>query len=301
MATRRFTEYVVHTRTYYKAAGEQKRAEHHAQAIADETGKPYRMKILRGWIQEDPSGFVYDSEVTSERHKIFRPHARSLAANRRRNPRSRHRDPQGYWSISAAHARRLLGGGTLPRPGYERITSERHWLVNWSGRYYYHKPGDPRYDAQVKTNPWEPGLSRTWYSRGYQAGASGRYADMYGAWHAAKNKPRTPGGRVTAQESFYQGFMDTKRMFNSKWQPAHVRVNNHGQVQIRVTNPKSRRLGGGGKMASCVRQVAARGGAYDPKAVCAAAGMRKYGKARMQRWAAAGRRRAMRTRNRRRY
>jgi hypothetical protein len=44
----------------------------------------------------------------------------------------------------------------------------------------------------------------------------------------------------------------------------------------------------------CVQAVEARGGAYDPKAVCAAAGRKKYGQAEMSRRAAAGRRRAAR-------
>jgi len=44
----------------------------------------------------------------------------------------------------------------------------------------------------------------------------------------------------------------------------------------------------------CVRDVEAKGGADDPKAVCAAAGRKKYGKAEFQRMAAAGRKRAAR-------
>jgi hypothetical protein len=42
----------------------------------------------------------------------------------------------------------------------------------------------------------------------------------------------------------------------------------------------------------CVKSVSARGGAYDPRAVCAAAGRRKYGAKRYREMAAAGRRRA---------
>lgn len=54
---------------------------------------------------------------------------------------------------------------------------------------------------------------------------------------------------------------------------------------------KSMKLGGGGRFAR-VAASAAKGGAHDPKAVAAAAGMRKYGKAKMQRMAAAGRMRS---------
>jgi hypothetical protein len=46
----------------------------------------------------------------------------------------------------------------------------------------------------------------------------------------------------------------------------------------------------------CVEEVSAKGGAYDPQAVCATAGRQKYGKKRFQKMAAAGRRRARRRR-----
>jgi hypothetical protein len=50
----------------------------------------------------------------------------------------------------------------------------------------------------------------------------------------------------------------------------------------------------GQRFARCVAAVKARGGAYDPAAVCAAAGRRKYGKREMAQRAAAGRKRASR-------
>jgi hypothetical protein len=50
----------------------------------------------------------------------------------------------------------------------------------------------------------------------------------------------------------------------------------------------------GERFKRCVAAVEARGGAYDPRAVCAAAGRRKYGSAEMARRSAAGRRRARR-------
>lgn len=49
-----------------------------------------------------------------------------------------------------------------------------------------------------------------------------------------------------------------------------------------------------GAFKRCVRKVAAKGLAYDPKAVCAAAGRKKYGKAKFQAMAAAGKKRKAR-------
>jgi len=53
----------------------------------------------------------------------------------------------------------------------------------------------------------------------------------------------------------------------STWTPTEVRVNSRGQVQLKI-NPGSF---GKGKFARCVAAVEAKGGAYDPGAVCAAA------------------------------
>lgn len=47
----------------------------------------------------------------------------------------------------------------------------------------------------------------------------------------------------------------------------------------------------------CVKSVKARGGAADPRAVCAAIGRKKYGKKKFQEMAAAGKRKAKRKRN----
>jgi len=44
----------------------------------------------------------------------------------------------------------------------------------------------------------------------------------------------------------------------------------------------------------CVSDVTARGGAYDPAAVCASAGRKKYGKKKFQAMARAGKKRARR-------
>lgn len=54
----------------------------------------------------------------------------------------------------------------------------------------------------------------------------------------------------------------------SKFTPAEVRVNEQGKVQIRINPAK---LGSGGRFAKCVESVEAKGGARDPRAVCAAA------------------------------
>jgi len=60
------------------------------------------------------------------------------------------------------------------------------------------------------SNPFEAGLNRKWYLRGRVAGKSQKFADMVVAWQKSKGKPTIPGKRVTAQESFYQGYMDGK-------------------------------------------------------------------------------------------
>jgi hypothetical protein len=60
----------------------------------------------------------------------------------------------------------------------------------------------------IRGNPFEAGLSRAWYNNGRNSARRARFTDMYEAWHAEKKKPQTPGKRVTAQESFYQGYMD---------------------------------------------------------------------------------------------
>lgn len=81
---------------------------------------------------------------------------------------------------------------------------------------------------------------------------------------------------------------NTQIKLPAKWTPAHVRVNEKGKVQVKI-NPA--RLGSGGRFPKCVESVEARGGAYDAKAVCAAAGRKKYGKKKFAAMAAAGRRR----------
>lgn len=51
-----------------------------------------------------------------------------------------------------------------------------------------------------------------------------------------------------------------------------------------------------GAFERCVKEVSERGGAYDPRAVCATAGVRKFGQAEMTRRAIAGKKRAARAR-----
>jgi hypothetical protein len=72
----------------------------------------------------------------------------------------------------------------------------------------------------------------------------------------------------------------------SKFTPAEVRVNEQGKVQIRINPAK---LGSGGRFAKCVESVTARGGAIDPRAVCAAAGRKKYGAKKLAAMGRAGR------------
>jgi hypothetical protein len=55
---------------------------------------------------------------------------------------------------------------------------------------------------------------------------------------------------------------------------------------------KSMKLGGGGRFAA-IEKAAAKSGAKNPAAVAAAAGIAKYGKAKMAKMASAGRKRGM--------
>lgn len=63
-----------------------------------------------------------------------------------------------------------------------------------------------------------------------------------------------------------------------------------------IRNPK---LGSGKLFEKCVADVAARGGAVDPRSVCAGAERKKYGKKKFQAVAKAGKRRAAKRRARR--
>ena len=86
-----------------------------------------------------------------------------------------------------------------------------------------------------------------------------------------------------------------------KWMPAKVRVDSKGRVQLGFAAKEAAKIARnpgkpGAAFARCVTAVSAKGGAYDPRAVCAAAGRKKYGKAKFQRMAAAGKRRAARAR-----
>jgi hypothetical protein len=55
---------------------------------------------------------------------------------------------------------------------------------------------------------------------------------------------------------------------------------------------KSMKLGGGGRFQALVRDLSAEHGIQDPKALAAAIGRKKYGKAKFQKLAVAGRKRA---------
>ncbi len=94
--------------------------------------------------------------------------------------------------------------------------------------------------------PYEAGLSRPWYVKGRVAAHSGKYTDMYSAWHSAKSKPKTPGGKVTAQESFYQGYHDSKERVQHNppkgWVKASaVRIRKSGgKVMVDIRRPSIR-------------------------------------------------------------
>jgi hypothetical protein len=73
----------------------------------------------------------------------------------------------------------------------------------------------------------------------------------------------------------------------------------HGErVRLVKSNPPLPKLGSGKRFEACVKAVSARGGAYDPDAVCASRGIRKYGKKKMAKLARAGKKRAARRRSR---
>ena len=71
---------------------------------------------------------------------------------------------------------------------------------------------------------------------------------------------------------------------NQGWTPAQVKVGKDGNVAIKV-NPDS-------NFAKCVNEVSAKGGSYDPRAVCAAAGRKKFGAKKFAAMAKAGKRKA---------
>ena len=97
--------------------------------------------------------------------------------------------------------------------------------------------------------------------------------------------PRQPHKRVRkALAKYVKGNVGLPK----QWTPAQVRVNDKGQVQVKVNPDK---LGSGTRFARCVQAVAEKGGAYDPKAVCASAGRKKYGAKKMASMAKAGRKR----------
>lgn len=58
--------------------------------------------------------------------------------------------------------------------------------------------------------------------------------------------------------------------------------------------PNPAKAGTGKRMQQCIEEVTTRGGAQSPRAVCASAGIRKYGKKRMMKWAKKGKARAAR-------
>lgn len=61
--------------------------------------------------------------------------------------------------------------------------------------------------------------------------------------------------------------------------------------KLKVANPTQ------SKFDKCVAAVTAKGGAYDPRGVCAKAGRKKYGKKKFQKMALAGKRRAAKRKN----
>ena len=130
-------------------------------------------------------------------------------------------------------------------------------------------------------------------------GASGFPTKATAEWFVGSNGLRG----VTIERQSVSGRPLAKRKPKSKTNPRvklpskftlmPVRVNKKGEVQIGVNPAK---LGSGGRFAKCVKSVEARGGAYDPNAVCAAAGRKKYGAKKMASMARAGKKRATKKR-----
>jgi hypothetical protein len=103
-----------------------------------------------------------------------------------------------------------------------------------------------------------------------------------------RSNPSQPPRRVRkALKKYVKGQLALPK----QWTSAQVRVNEKGQVQVKMNPDK---LGSGTRFAKCVKAVAEKGGAYDPNAVCASAGRRKYGPRKMAAMAKAGRKRAAR-------
>jgi hypothetical protein len=86
---------------------------------------------------------------------------------------------------------------------------------------------------------------------------------------------------IESAELFYN------RMMRGPYDRVALVETKPGQAVPTVHNPK-------GAFQRCVEELTARGGASDPRAVCAAAGRRKYGQAEMTRRAKAGKRAAAR-------
>lgn len=66
----------------------------------------------------------------------------------------------------------------------------------------------------------------------------------------------------------------------------------HYSAENDSSHGKSMKLGGGGRFAKLKAKIAARGNVRNPGAVAAAIGRKKYGTAKFQKMAAAGRKRA---------
>jgi hypothetical protein len=100
----------------------------------------------------------------------------------------------------------------------------------------------------------------------------------------ARRNPKDPPKRVGKA---LRKYVKSQVALPKDWTRAEVKVDKKGEIQLRM-NPSD--LGKGTRFAKCVQAVTERGGAYDPQAVCAAAGRKKYGAKKMAAMARAGRR-----------
>jgi hypothetical protein len=136
-------------------------------------------------------------------------------------------------------------------------------------------------------------------SAGRKAYGKKRFQEMA----AAGRKRQNPGKHSQAWEAGYKSLMiAASRHGTVNLTPSTAQREDWGHqwrefmagwkaAQRASENPKKTRF------EKCVESVEAEGGAYDPAAVCASAGRKKYGKAKFQKMAEAGKRKAERAHN----
>jgi hypothetical protein len=109
-----------------------------------------------------------------------------------------------------------------------------------------------------------------------------------------KSQRRSKAKRAGARRRKMNAAVTAWRKLNpGKKLPDAVRIKRLGGGGFSIIPMKMNKAGG---FERCVRDVTRKGSAYDPRAVCATAGRKKYGQAEMTRRSIAGKRRARRMR-----